>query len=433
MSNYLAIATVTATLQRILQASIQEDIPGARVTTVRPDNSGSGTPEVGVNIYLYQATPNPAWRNYDLRTRRPKGELIKQAQAGLDLYYLMTFYGNEVELEPQRLLGSSLRTLVDHPILTPDMIRETVNNSTFSFLASSTLEQQIERVSVVPNSMNTEELSKIWSIFFQAPYVLSFAFMGGAVLIEGNKGSTRALPVRRVEFYTTPNKAMISQILPDTRANQPIDTSTKLTIRGKQLQGENTTLIKIGNGKLTPQKVNESEIQLDLSLLSVEEANSLRAGVQTLQVIHPKLTDLNSAEWEHAFASNVIPFVLCPKILSEVEIINLEYSEEGLYTVDLRIQVDLIVSAEQKVLLFLNERVIFSDISHRKHNLAAYIYRANSRNQDTKNIIFTATNIKAGTYLVRIEIDGAESPLEVQSNSEIEAYDQFIAPAVVIG
>jgi len=57
MSNYLAIATVTATLQRLLQSAIQLDLPGAKVTTVRPEASGGKTPEVGVNIYLYQAIP----------------------------------------------------------------------------------------------------------------------------------------------------------------------------------------------------------------------------------------------------------------------------------------------------------------------------------------------------------------------------------------
>ncbi|CAD5954228.1 hypothetical protein [Planktothrix agardhii] len=40
MSNYLGIATVTATLQRMLQQSVQTDVEGARVTTSRPENTG---------------------------------------------------------------------------------------------------------------------------------------------------------------------------------------------------------------------------------------------------------------------------------------------------------------------------------------------------------------------------------------------------------
>ncbi|MFM7887916.1 MAG: hypothetical protein ACKPCM_14775 [Pseudanabaena sp.] len=46
MSNYLAIATVTATLQRILQSVIQQDIEGARATTLPPAGISTGAPEV---------------------------------------------------------------------------------------------------------------------------------------------------------------------------------------------------------------------------------------------------------------------------------------------------------------------------------------------------------------------------------------------------
>ena len=45
MSNFLAIATVTATLSRLLQAAVGADVPGATVTTIRPDDpAGDPTP-----------------------------------------------------------------------------------------------------------------------------------------------------------------------------------------------------------------------------------------------------------------------------------------------------------------------------------------------------------------------------------------------------
>ena len=45
MSNYLAVATVTATLQRELQSAVGIDVPGATATTVRPDAPGHGVPQ----------------------------------------------------------------------------------------------------------------------------------------------------------------------------------------------------------------------------------------------------------------------------------------------------------------------------------------------------------------------------------------------------
>ncbi|HAX80848.1 MAG TPA: DUF4255 domain-containing protein [Cyanobacteria bacterium UBA11372] len=417
MSNYLAIATVTATLQRLLQAAVQVDVPGAKVTTVRPEATGGKTPEVGVNIYLYQATPNPAWRNSDLRNRRPKGELIKHAQAGLDLFYIMTFYGNDIELEPQRLLGSTVRTIVDYPILTPEMIRETVNHSTFSYLADSTLEQQVERVTIVPSQMNTEELSKIWSVFFQTPYVLSFACQGGAVLIEGNKTSGRALPVRSTQFYTTPSQPMVDQAISEAGVNQPIVADSTLMIRGKRLQADRVQ-VRIGEARVTPQQVSEKEIRLDLSSLAAAEAQSLRAGVQQLWVLHP-IVKRSPLEPDRAMASNVMPFVLCPQIVAEPEVLDLWENADDLYGAELRVQVDLTVGSEQRALLFLNERS--------NNNPVGYIFAAKPRDEDTDAVVFPILDVKAGEYLVRVQIDGAESPLEVDGDNG------YVGPVVEIG
>ena len=74
MSNYLAVATVTATLQRELQSVIGTDVSGATATTVRPDAPGHGVPNVGVNIFLYEIAPNAVLRNRDLPTRSGNGQ-----------------------------------------------------------------------------------------------------------------------------------------------------------------------------------------------------------------------------------------------------------------------------------------------------------------------------------------------------------------------
>ncbi|MGL4500048.1 MAG: Pvc16 family protein, partial [Planktothrix sp.] len=96
MSNYLGIATVTATLQRMLQQSVQTDVEGARVTTSRPENTG-GTPETGISIYLYHLKRNTSLGNADMPPRQRKGELTKRNQLPIDLYYLLSCYGNEIE------------------------------------------------------------------------------------------------------------------------------------------------------------------------------------------------------------------------------------------------------------------------------------------------------------------------------------------------
>jgi hypothetical protein len=429
MSNYLAIATVTATLQRILQTSVQVDIAGARVTTARPDASGSSTPEVGVNLFLYQAAPNPAWRNADLHTRRPKGDLVKHTQAGINLFYLMTFYGNEVELEPQRLMGSTIRTLVDQPILTPEMIRETVNHATFSYLQESTLAEQVERVTLVPTPMTTEELSKIWSVFFQTPYTLSFAYQGSTVLIEGDKPARRMLPLRSCQFFTTPNQPLIDQITSDAGANQPITLSHSLTLQGRHLVADHPQIlagdrpqIRLGDAKVTPQEISASQIKLKLAEMSEAERAWLRAGVQSLQVLHP-LTKRIPAEPDRAVGSNIVAFVLCPTI-TEVTCTNAQTNEDDLYNAEIVVRTDLVIGAAQRLFLLLNEL--------QTNHPAAYVFKATSRTADHTEVEFNVKDIKAGTYLVRIQIDSAESPLTVDLEASSPTFDQYIGPTVAI-
>jgi hypothetical protein len=210
MSNYLAIATVTAVLRDMLQEAAGAAVPGATVTTRRPEavNDG-GQNKPGVNIFLYRVTPNAAWRNTDIEIRRPDPKapkdsawqrVEKRPQVPLNLSYLFSFYGNELELEPQRLLGSVVSAIHAHPRLAPEAIRTTVENT--GHLRRPDLDPQsyldfqvaqIENVKLTPIDLNLEELSKLWSVFFQVPYALSVAYEAAAVLIE--PGEPRELRV----------------------------------------------------------------------------------------------------------------------------------------------------------------------------------------------------------------------------------------------
>src|SRR5580693_3934771 len=136
MSNYLAIATVTAALQQVLHTPVSNAVGSAVVGFNRPDAGTATTPLV--NIFLYQITPNAAYRNVDLPTRRSDGSLSQRPQAAFDLHYLFTFHGNDAQLEPQRLLGAVATTLHSQPLLSNDNINSAV--TTFSFLAGSGLD-----------------------------------------------------------------------------------------------------------------------------------------------------------------------------------------------------------------------------------------------------------------------------------------------------
>src|SRR5262249_500079 len=182
MSNHYAIATVTATLQQLLDKAVSTDVPGASATMVRPDGPGSGVPDPGVNIFLYQVTPNTATRNEDLPTRSSDGRLVNRPRVGLDLHYLLTFYGKDAQFEPQRVLGSAVRTLHGRPVLTRPQIEQAL--TAYPVLVHSNLSHDVELVKFTQLPLTLEELSKLWSVFFQTTYHLSVAYQGTVVLIE---------------------------------------------------------------------------------------------------------------------------------------------------------------------------------------------------------------------------------------------------------
>jgi hypothetical protein len=144
---------------------------------------------------MYQVSPNSALRNNDLPTRAANGNLMKRPTVALDLHYLLAFYGNEQELEPQRMLGAAVRDIHAKPGLRRQMIEDAIASE--PFLAGSNLADAAEQIKFTPLSLSLEELSKLWSVFFQAPYALSVAYQGTVVLIESEENAQAALPVLR--------------------------------------------------------------------------------------------------------------------------------------------------------------------------------------------------------------------------------------------
>ena len=185
MSNHLAIAACTAALRDVLTHAASRAVNGASVTFLRPDApSGMAAAGSRINLFLYQVTPNAAWRNADLPTRNTEGLLRQHPQKALDLHYLVTFFGNDGELEPQRLLGSAVSALHARPVLDRQQIKNATDAFTGGLLSKSDLHKQVELIRFSPSSLNLEDLSRLWMMFVQVPYALSVTYQASVVLIE---------------------------------------------------------------------------------------------------------------------------------------------------------------------------------------------------------------------------------------------------------
>ena len=197
-----------------------------------------------------------------LPTRRANGQLAQRPQEALILHYLLSFYGDENNLEPQRLLGAAARQLHAQPLLTKQDIVQTLANPPYdTILATSNLADQLDLVRFTPLGLSLEELSKLWSIFFQSPYVLSVAYQGSAVLIEADETLQPALPVQTRNLYVIPfQQPLIDKVMSTAGEFAPIFASSTLQIDGKQ-RGRRDFCV-LGGLERTPLSVSEKQITL---------------------------------------------------------------------------------------------------------------------------------------------------------------------------
>lgn len=422
MSNFLAVATVTATLRRLLQQAVAQDVSGAAVTNVRPDEAGSGLPVTGVNLFLYQVTPNAGLRNLDLPTRRDDGSVSCPPEAALDLHYLLTFHGDESILEPQRMLGSAVRTLHARPVLSRQQIEETLADPAFGFLAGSDLADAVERVRLVPMGLTLEEQSQLWlGAFSQFPFVLSTTYRASVLLLTADEEQpSGALPVRRRQFLVKPfRQPAIDAVQAAGGPLDPIVAGADVRLRGRRFLAD-VTRVRVGGQELDPASVSDTEIVFTLDAPALDPA-ALRAGVQAVQVLQPFLVGTPSEE-RAGVESNAAPLVLRPTMVS-ASAAGVTDLGGGTVAGDVDLEVVPPVGARQRLVLLLNP-------APGSAATTAYSFLAPSRPADSSSPTVAVTAVEAGDYLVRLQVDGAESLPEVDEDPGSPTFEQYIAPTV---
>ena len=454
MGNYLTIASVTATLRYLLETQVRPDVQDVKITTLRPDSAVGNLSDTRVNIYLYQVTPNAAYRNMDVPTRRADSTVIQRPQVALDLHYMISFYGDDNDLTSQRLLGSVVRTLHTNPVLTRQRVRDAINNLqqdtsvNLAYLNASNLADDDELVKFSPLHLSLEELSKIWSVFFQIPYVLSVAYQGTVVLIEADETPQQALPVQRRVIRALPFRhPTIEQVVSKNGDTVPILPDSTVVIKGQNLMGE-ITRIRIAESEYVPLDVSDRRLSVNLA-----DVTGLRAGIQGLQVLQQVALGIPAVP-HSLIESNVAAFVVRPKITLVNGMEDIVQNVQGSGTTPrsgtITIGVTPALSRNQRAVLLLNE-IRSTPNQPLTHLPIAYSFRANPAQQTwsspqaggnttntpveetTDHIVFSVAGLQPGTYLVRLQIDGAESMLDVDMNPTSPTFDTYSGgPKVVI-
>ena len=415
MSNFLAVATVTTALAQIVRTAAQSAIAGADVLTERPDTTALTQPRV--RLFLYQVTPNVALRNFDVPTRRPDGTAVQRPTIAINLRYLLVFYGSETTLEPQRMLGAVARDLHAKPVLTRDMIDNAVASQ--GFLTGSDLSTSIEQVKIAELPLDLEELSKLWSVFFQTPYVLSAAYQASVVLIESNEPAAQSLPVLRrgeedrgVETLLGPfpilDSIHIGEIADDAdRLRLPSYPSARmgaiLTVRGRNLGGDVVTL-RFTHPRLPALDrviplADRSDTRIKVTIPTGAAADSAwAAGTYSVTLIAT-----NAGE---DTTSNSIPLALAPQIASIAPPSPIAGSGTN---VTLTVGLSPRVLPEQRAVALFASR----EIAAQAHPAA------------TGSLSFIVTNAPAvNQELLRVRVDGIDSlPFVIAGTPPRPAFD----------
>jgi hypothetical protein len=414
MSNHLAAATVTATLSNTLQAALDAAAPGvanAKVTTLRPNTQASQVP-TGINIFLYQTLPNFSLRNEDLPTRRGSGSVAQLPQAALDLHYLLSFNGDDTKLEPQILLGIATRALHTQPVLTRQMIKDTLATQMFKSLEQSDLADAPELVRFTPIALSLEELSKIWSVVFQTPYVLSAVYRASVVMIEGLVTPQPALPVRSrvisVDASLGPVIEQVTSLSPSgapTPPGTPIVAGDTLAIIGRDLKGAKAvTRVRIGDAIVVP-----DTSAIDDTVIRVPLPATLSAGAQTVQVVRGPVAEPSPLDR----TSNTAAFALQPQITAQV------------VGTAARIGFTPPVGPQQRVVLLLNELTSSPTATPRAYR---FDVPARTATAPATSLDIDIRSVGSGVYLARVQVDGAESSVVYDATAGRYAAPQVTVP-----
>ncbi|MEO6672189.1 MAG: DUF4255 domain-containing protein [Ginsengibacter sp.] len=439
MSSALAIAGVTQVLKDLLNDGlINHDITGTTGTTVTvtslaPDRIVIDDGISQLNLFMYQTTFNQGWRNEGQPSFNSRGDRVNNPPLALDLHYLLTAYGG-AELHSEILLGYGMQLLHETPVLPRDAISRSLNPSNIDDAANlplslrvfstSGLADQVEQIKIVPESMNTEELSKLWTAF-GAKYRPSAAYKATVVLIESFLPAKTALPVQERKIYVRPfHRPVIEKIRSQANdvapvlENQKILSGYNLVIEGYQLRSE---VVKIDISGI---EVMPAEGDITDSKIVIKIPDTVQPGIHGVQVIHPLLMG-SPPELHNGVSSNAEAFILSPELVS-IQVLNAQGSSNS-RSADIQLNINPAIGERQKVALLLNELLPAGSPSiPQSYSFQLSSFPLLSPPGPVEDITVPVTGMKAGIYLIRIQADGVESPLTTDGSG------RFTGPQIAL-
>ena len=385
MSNTLAVAAVTATLRAEIDNAFQAAAL-AHPTAVQnaqafagPPGQAHGPVTAGVDVYLYRVAPNPSLRNVDAPTRDRNGRLVEVPMAALTLWYLLSFFGAEDDLEPQQLLGVATAHLHSQPILTPASIAAA--SAAVPALTGADLDEQPEYVRMRPVPTTDDDLNRIWSMLPAGTFALSIVYEASVVLVEPDVIAAQALPVLQRGLVVLPGTSpVLRAIVPAAGPTAPIVPGTEVVLRGRNLSGPGLR-VEFDGVALPAGAI----LSVTGDAIRITVPPTAQAGIRSVQVAHERQTGVGPATLP--FRSDAVPAVVRPVVASVTK-------PAGI----VRVTLTVAPAPTQELAVVLNDPAT-----------GASFVLPGALGAPPTRLEADRTGVAAGTYVVQARVDGVAS------------------------
>lgn len=385
MTDTWGMAAVTRSFAKLLERIALDD-PGFSpmdVLTRAPDRILRDDQNLNrrkLNLFLYQLRPNNALANADAPYRNGSGDLVTQPTLAVDLHYLLTAYGrNHDELDAQHLLAHAMSVVHDNGQLGRDHVRAAITGTP---MASTNLADQVEAITLSPESLSDEELFRMWTAF-EGPYRISVGYRASVLLITRPKPARKAPPVREAGVTAAPVQRPIVEAMDP----HPVTAGASVVLRGLNLRADEV-IVRFPTGDVAPTAVSETELTVSLPA-------DLPVGPNSLQVLNRKQLS-NLPETRPFAASDPFAFVLIPKITGTLPA---TAPRGGVMSLTVQPKVE----REQRVTAILGQTAI----ERQAPTTAA---------PSTNTVRFAIpSDLQAGSRLLRVDVNGTESALTVDA------------------
>lgn len=223
MSVSTAIGMVSRSLRNLLRGEMTLT-PAVDVTIHAPDEGGGNR---RINLFLYKVQENPSLKNLDWQVKMGEPTRLVPPPLSLNLFYLMTSYapndpqtGNSTAHE---ILGEAMRVFYENPFVPQDYLEDGLKDAR-------------ERIKIIQNTLNLDELSQVWSTFTQ-PFRLSILYEISVVQLDMLSESEKAMATRVRQIGIPDVRAPFNP--PEVENMDPVrgPVGSVVTFHGKNLSG----------------------------------------------------------------------------------------------------------------------------------------------------------------------------------------------------